>query len=273
MKTSFSINPNWIGDRTAEEFLAPFRAAGMSALEFVLHPLEQDWSSIQVLAEHFAASGCPCHFHAPYKNSYNPQGFSSSRRSEIQDLYSPALDFAERLSKEYSLVPTMVIHGAKGDFPMAELIRDTIQFLEWVIAKTTHLRPALELLPHKKMTRVGENRDEVLAVVRQVGNHRLGLCWDLGHDVLLGYKDLPKAEFLSAVRHVHVHDINPAGDDHFPLVYGNVPWREQLRALKGAGFDGVVTLELNQARAQQVEGLHERIVENFEAMGRLEKES
>jgi sugar phosphate isomerase/epimerase len=208
MKTSFSIDPKWIGDGNAEKFLAPFQKVGMTALEFILQPLEPDWGANQGLAQHCAAAGFLCYFHAPYKTPYNPQGFSSTRRGEIKELNWPAFDFADSLSKQYGLVPTIVIHGAKGDFPIDELVRDTVQFLEWVLAETSCLRPALELLPHKNMTRVGENRDEVLAVVEQISSDRLGLCWDLGHDVLLGYKDIPTANFLRAVRHVHVHDIN-----------------------------------------------------------------
>jgi sugar phosphate isomerase/epimerase len=50
--------------------------------------------------------------------------------------------------------------------------------------------------------------------------------------------------FGSRLAHVHVHD-NLGGDDlHLPLGVGSVDWPFVIRALKGAGYDGTVTLEV-----------------------------
>jgi sugar phosphate isomerase/epimerase len=266
MEISFTIDPKWTGDQTVEEFIAPLAAAGMTALEVVLHPVEEDWAEVQRLAEHCAALGYRCHFHLPYRKPANLQGFVSSRRAEVEKLFLPAIEFAERMASEYGLAPALVIHGAWGDQPMEELVRDTHEFLKWILTRARNSRPVLELLPHKTATRVGEARDQVLAVVQEVGDGRLGLCWDLGHDMLLGYKDLPTEEFLKTVRHVHIHDVNAAREDHFPLIYGNVPWRKDLLVLQAAGFDGAVTLELNRERTQRVERWKERVVESIAAI-------
>jgi len=52
----------------------------------------------------------------------------------------------------------------------------------------------------------------------------------------------PPAEFLRRIIHVHCHDAD--GEDHQPLVHGNVPWKEFLKKLAAAGFDGTVVLEV-----------------------------
>jgi sugar phosphate isomerase/epimerase len=44
---------------------------------------------------------------------------------------------------------------------------------------------------------------------------------------------------------VHVSDNRGGeGDLHLPLGAGNIDWRSAIRALKRAGYDGTVTLEV-----------------------------
>ena len=51
--------------------------------------------------------------------------------------------------------------------------------------------------------------------------------------------------FSDRLCHVHVSDNRGGeGDLHLPLGTGNIDWRAMVRALKGAGYDGTVTLEV-----------------------------
>lgn len=50
--------------------------------------------------------------------------------------------------------------------------------------------------------------------------------------------------FGERLAHVHVHDNLGADDLHLPLGAGTVDWRAVVRALKGARWDGTVTLEV-----------------------------
>lgn len=97
----------------------------------------------------------------------------------------------------------------------------------------------------------GGSRSMLLATLEQIGDKRAGICWDLGHDWWqsrftdeAGWSSLPSPHFLSAVRHVHLHDALPDGHLHLPLQTGYVPYTTQLRALLGAGFTGTITLEI-----------------------------
>jgi len=84
----------------------------------------------------------------------------------------------------------------------------------------------------------------MLRIVEEVGNCRLGLCWDMGHDVKAGRLTAPDAAWLDRVVHVHLHDIDENGTDHYPLLCGQVPYRTWLPALIQVGFKGIVTLEI-----------------------------
>lgn len=267
MQLGFALHPKWLSNSTRESFLAPLKAAGMSVLEFTLHPGTEDWQAMRALAEECVGAGYRCHFHAPYQVPFTLAGFSTSQRAAIQEMYAPALELVEQLAGEQHSAPALVVHGATAEAPRSELRRDTEAFLAWALAETYSARLMLEILPPKPpFTRVGESRDELLDVVRQMNEPRLGICWDLGHDYLLGYRELPSDDFTRAVRHVHVHDVDGAGVDHFPLICGNVPWQADLRALACVGFEGAVILEVNGYHAQAVERLHERLAESFTAM-------
>ena len=272
MDLGFGLHPKWLTNSTREEFLAPFKAAGMSVLEFTLHPNTDEWVEMCTLAEECVDAGYRCHFHAPYQAPFNLARFATTERDAIQRMYAPALELAERLAEKQYFDPALVIHGAHAQAMRAQVRRDTEAFLEWVLVEMPHARPMLEILNHKPpFTRTGESRSELLDIVRAMNHPRLGLCWDLGHDYLLGYTELPDVEFLRAVQHVHIHDINAARADHFPLIYGNVPWQADLRALARVGFDGAVVMEINGYRAQAVERLHERMTESFAAMREVVK--
>jgi|SRR5579871_226154 len=77
---------------------------------------------------------------------------------------------------------------------------------------------------------------------------RLGLHLDIGHANLMLQHNSTQAileTYGNRLRHVHLHD-NAGGhaDLHLPLGAGNVdvPWA--VRALKGCGYDGTITLEV-----------------------------
>ena len=50
--------------------------------------------------------------------------------------------------------------------------------------------------------------------------------------------------FGSRLAHVHVHDNRGIDDLHLPLGVGSIDWPSVVRALKDAGYDGTVTLEV-----------------------------
>lgn len=266
IELGFALHPKWVERIGRENFLAPLKAAGMSALEFTLHPEGDEWSPMRALVEECVRAGYRCHFHAPYQGSFNADCFASERREELMRLYAVPLDFAEQMAQVGGYAPALVIHGAHGTSPLAQLTEDTRQFLLWVLERTQHLYVMLENLPPKKgFVRMGETPEQVSALVRAINHPRLNVCWDFGHSVLQK-QGLPPEDFLRAVRHVHIHDINAAGEDHFPLVFGNVPWQADLRALMHVGFAGTVVMEINGYRAQTVERLHERMAASFAMM-------
>jgi sugar phosphate isomerase/epimerase len=101
-----------------------------------------------------------------------------------------------------------------------------------------------------------ENLDRVFASVSDIKSildavPDAGLHLDVGHANLrlgIGEKNRTGA-FLEALgerlRHVHVSDNSGGTEDrHLPLGAGSIDWKTAIRALKGSGYDGTVTLEI-----------------------------
>ena len=121
------------------------------------------------------------------------------------------------------------------------------------------LRPSIELLVREENTaKIGDNKAELVEIVSALGSSEVGICWDLGHDARNGSVAIPSG-FIASVRHVHLHDISPDGEDHCPLLFGNVPYEKHLRQLIGAGYRKAVILEVNGylvSRFAVAEGKH-----------------
>ena len=241
IKVGFNMHPRWACGELLPGFLEPLRAAGLRALEFELWDGDPDWPRILPLMEDCRQMGFELCFHAPYRRPHNVAGFAGEKRAEIQADYAPMLDVAARFAPA-----PVVIHGARSKTrPHETLYADTVAFLEWVLERYPALTPALENLPpDPRRIKIGATRGEIRDIVEKVGGRRLGLCWDMGHDVVTGRQSTPDAAWLRHVVHVHLHDIDENGTDHYPLLYGRVPYRAWLPTLVQAGFGGIVTLEI-----------------------------
>ena len=251
----FNMHPRWAFGEALPGFLEPLWAAGLRALEFELWDGDPDWPRSLSLMEDCQRMGFELCFHAPYRRPHSVTGFAGERRGEIQADYAPMLDIAAR----FAPVP-VVIHGAWSETQSREtLYTDTVAFLEWVLERYPSLTPALENLPpDPHRVKIGDTRGEVQDIIEEVGVRRLGLCWDMGHDAKAGRQSIPEEAFLRHVVHVHLHDIDENGTDHYPLLYGRVPYRTWLPVLIQAGFKGIVTLEIKGEQLAHLEFEHVR---------------
>jgi sugar phosphate isomerase/epimerase len=269
-----NMHPKWLGDgTTAEDFLLPLRELGLSVLEFTLNLSSPDWPEMNSLIEECHRLAFGLTFHAPYKDPYNPAGFSRGERDKIERLYRPAIEYVARTAEEAGPT-TLVVHGAKGERPRGELRRDTEAFLAWILGEAPGLRPAIELLVREENTvKIGDNKAELVKIVSGLGSPKVGICWDLGHDARNGSVTIPPG-FIASVSHVHLHDIAPDGEDHCPLLFGNVPYRKRLCQLIRVGYGGIIILEVNGylvSHFAAAKGVHPSQIlrDNFRELGGL----
>lgn len=250
-----TMRPEWLGDEGVLGFIEPLSRAGLEALEFELDPTDPAWPRCGPLMALTSRLGLRICLHAPFRGGYGIAGFAGERRDEIERKLAPLLDDAAELAPA-----PLVVHAAESAMRSPEALEeDTLAFLRWLLARDDGLEPVLENLePRKTITRITTTRADVRRLVEQVGDPRVGICWDLGHDVLSGSTGVPEPAWLELVRHVHLHDIDEQGQDHAPLIFGHVPSAEWLGPLVAAGYAGVVTLEISRRQVGHLP--HDRLM-------------
>jgi sugar phosphate isomerase/epimerase len=238
------MHPKWLQGGSLEAFLLPLREDGLRVLEFTLNLATPDWPEIDNLVRACRALGFRLSFHAPYKGPYNPAGFSGSRRQALERLFAPAVSYAAAIARREGLTP-LVVHGAKGEGARESLACDTEAFLAWIEGQEPNLCPALELrVREHDMVKIGDSKADLMAIISRWRMPRGGICWDLGHDARNGSESVPPG-FLERVGHMHVHDLSPDGEDHYPLLFGNVSYRAHLQRLRQVGYNRAIILELD----------------------------
>lgn len=270
----FNIHPLWVIQTGVSEFLKPLVISGLKAVEFELHPNQAYWEDFPPLMESCHANSLMIGFHAPYKQPYTIAGFCGGQRHQIEESFQPMLDLASSWADRQDFPTTVVVHPAKAKTPQQVidvrrlLFHDTLEFLIWCCLRYPQVRFALENVGPAAAgeTKIGDTREEVLDLVNRVKAPNLGICWDFGHDALHERLVPPSPEWLSKVVHAHIHDLNPEGVDHYPLVFDSLPVKNWLGLLREAGMHGVATLEIkgNQLTGWEYEDIQRSLANSLE---------
>lgn len=254
IRIGFSMHPNWLGNGSLDDFVTQLCRAGLSALEFELDNRLPAWPAFPPLMEAAFRMGLALSFHAPYRPAHSIAGFAGDRCIAIQSDHAPLLAVAETWARRSPNCQALVVHAAAGlrGADRTALVEDTLAYLAWVGETYPNLRIALEnnRPARGSEVKVGASREDVLALLEASGHPEFGACWDMGHDALAGETRDPSPDWLSRVTHVHVHDVEAGGEDHFPLIYGRVQHARWLPAWKSAGGRGLVVLELKGQHLQ-----------------------
>ncbi len=243
----FNFHPQWVNRSGFSPFIQPLIHAGLSALEFELDPHIQDWQKTLGYMEEAAGADLKFSFHAPYRSPYSLAGFEHGKKHTIITDYAPMLKIAQDWANRLKVQPVVVIHGARADNQDRQvLFQDTCGFLNWVLDEFRDIRLAFEnnTVAEAKTIKIGDTIEEVSRVVDTIHDPRLGICWDMGHYAMAGFTTPPDGSWLQKVIHVHIHDLDAAHTDHFPLVFASYDYTGWLGALAAAGMQGIATLEV-----------------------------
>lgn len=254
------------GDRDIPAFL---KELGFDAVETPVGPETQP----QELRDHIArcvGAGLKISLH-PYSEGsiFNPTHFSPDPDNPCRQLHQRFLALAAEAAR-LAQSPTIVnIHGAAGtdQDPRPFLLDQTVSFFMWAgqwcrdNAPQVGVTVELQISPNadEPRQRIGDKYDELLEIAPRSG---VGVCWDFGHAYWntrrYAWPLYPPEALLPHIRHVHCHDVF-GGEDHQPLIYGTVPWRNFLKLLHDHGFSGRVILEVPPDQFLKAGGLQSLI--------------
>jgi sugar phosphate isomerase/epimerase len=250
------------GDRDIPAFL---KELGFDGVETPVGPETQP----QELREHIACcvgAGLKVSLH-PYSEGtiFNPLYFAPDPDNPCRRLHERFFSLAAEAAR-LARYPTVVnIHGAAGSDkdPRPFLVERTTAFFTWAgqwcrdHAPEVGVTVELQISPNadEPRQRIGDKYEELLEIAPRSG---VGVCWDFGHAYWntrrYGWPLYPPEALLPHICHVHCHDVY-GREDHQPLVYGAVPWRDFLRLLHDHGFDDRVILEVPPTEFPKAGGL------------------
>lgn len=191
----------------------------------------------------------------PYSESTgsNPAFFSAESDNTSRSFHERFLSLAAEV-RDLQEAPTVVnIHSAatSSDYDRRTLVDRSVSFFSWAHQWCRENAPEVRVVaelqispnPGEPIVRIGDTYEELLEVATRSG---VRACWDFGHAYMnhlrYGVPLYPPEDFLAQLGHVHCHDVR--GDDHHPLVYDTVPWKEFIRLLIESGYCGAVILEI-----------------------------
>ena len=243
-RLGLNMHPKWVEGGSPETFLFPLREVGLRVLEFPMDLLVSNREEMDRLISACRRLQFAVSFHAPYGGRYNVARFLGPEREDIQRLFEPVIGYAAAIACEDGPT-TLVVHGAKARGGRRAMKKATRRFIDWLGERWPGISPTLELrVLEPGVVKIGDRKSELLDVVAHCRNPRVGICWDLGHDALNGSLVAPP-RFVERVTHVHVHDLSPTGEDHYPLLFGNAPYHNRLEELYRAGYSGDLILEVD----------------------------
>ncbi|MCK9526699.1 MAG: sugar phosphate isomerase/epimerase [Limnochordia bacterium] len=156
-----------------------------------------------------------------------------------------------------SAIP-LTIHGHHVLEPLSQeqattkTVADLTNFVEAFAGRRSLFVPTLEICRAKLGGPVGVTYSELLAIAGQITSVPLSFCWDMGHSQInhtrQGHLPFPEPEFIKRTIHTHIHDINPDGSTHGPLLGTDGYLKTSLTMLRDGGYQGVYNLELYPLR-------------------------
>lgn len=85
---------------------------------------------------------------------------------------------------------------------------------------------------------------ELLELLSLLGDDAFGICWDTGHaNIVLGDQTEDIRRLGPRLRALHLNDNHGGKDEHLLPYFGTVDFHAVMRAIRDAGFDGILTLE------------------------------
>jgi sugar phosphate isomerase/epimerase len=247
--------PRWFNQdlNRLRAYLELISEAGARSIEFVTLPGEgtEELGRVHLLEpiarraiRDAQATGLVVNLHAPLTPEYRLTD-SGMGESQFERGFASVLDLLQFAEAGQAVSPVLVLHAASVD---PGLTADRIGWLaDRLRASGSAALLSLELRAEHAAgdRRFDRSMGTLARFVRNLGQNRVGICWDVAHDWESGgvISRLTPAE-LAIVNHVHIHDSRADGVVHAPLGGGHVPWENAVRQLMYAGWSGSITLEI-----------------------------
>lgn len=193
-------------------------------------------------------------FHIPYfaDNLYNCCNLDYNKKNILKK-YEEFIKLISNLTLPSDYNPIITIHGTNyNDFNNKKsAFNSTIYIIDWLLnfikKNNFNCKLAIETLNKESIRRIGDNRDELLNIVKYFKSDNLGICWDVTHESFNYYpNEIPiEKEFLEHVIYCHLHGISINNRvSHIALKNSEINFNHIIKYLNDINFTKIINLEL-----------------------------
>ena len=181
--------------------------------------------------------------HGPW--IYPPRDDTPEHRAERMADMQRSIRMTGMIGCKYWVIHPIMPFGAHAEPDTEEFWRLNEEFWRELLptAKENGVIICLENMPMKALSL--STPDKVLQFVRKINDDNFKFCLDTGHAHIRGVSPADAVRMAGDdLKVLHVHDNDKTSDQHFPVFFGDINWRDFRRALEETNFDGVFSLEL-----------------------------
>lgn len=177
---------------------------------------------------------------------YMPNPQNKECMAEYQKELFAGIDAAALMGIEKAVVHPIALYSKVVSY--GDWVRANIAFLTPVVeyAREKGIRILIENMPSEREAPdnhlYGSCALNISSLAEKLG---MGVCWDVGHANVSGFKQSEQLKVLAGKLEVlHVHDNDGEKDSHLPPFDGNVDWEDVAFGLRCCDFSGILDIEV-----------------------------
>ncbi len=225
-----------------------FETVGLGAIDMSFESLsryEDSWESVLYSAALKAKSkgiDLPvCHL-----SFYMPDPSNAALMAKYTRELFRGIDAARLMGIPRAVVHPISFYSSEKTY--GDWVRANMAFLKPVVeyARDKGVRLCVENMPSEKQAPdnhlYGSCALNVSALAEKLG---IGVCWDVGHANISGYKQSEQMEILKdKIEVLHIHDNGGQKDAHLIPFDGSIDWNDVAKGIKNSDFCGILDVEV-----------------------------
>lgn len=225
-----------------------FETVGLGAIDMSFESLsryEDSWESVLYSAALKAKSKgieLPvCHL-----SFYMPDPSNAALMAKYTRELFHGIDAARLMGIPRAVVHPISFYSSEKTY--GDWVRANMAFLKPVVeyARDKGVRLCVENMPSEKEAPdnhlYGSCALNISALAEKLG---IGVCWDVGHANISGYKQSEQMEILKdKIEVLHIHDNGGQKDAHLIPFDGSIDWNDVAKGIKNSDFCGILDVEV-----------------------------
>ena len=225
-----------------------FEAVGLGAIDMSFESLsryDDSWESVLYSTARKAKSKgidlpvCHLSFYMPDPNN------ATLMAKYTRELFR-GIDAARLMGIPRAVVHPISFYSSERSY--GDWVRANMAFLSPVVeyARGKGVRLCVENMPSEKEAPdnhlYGSCALNISALAEKLG---IGVCWDVGHANISGYKQSEQMQILKGkIEVLHIHDNHGDKDAHLIPFNGSVDWEDVANGIKDSDFSGILDVEV-----------------------------